>query len=35
MVGRIDEAFLFQIEDILLAAGDQDAEALTDAVTRI
>jgi ubiquinone biosynthesis protein len=35
MVGRIDEPFLFQIEDILLAAGDRDAEALTDAVTRV
>lgn len=35
MIGRIDEAFLFQIEDILLAAGDRDAEGLTDAVTRV
>lgn len=35
MVGRIDEEFRKQIEDILLAAGDRDAQRLTDAVTRV
>jgi ubiquinone biosynthesis protein len=35
MVGRIDETLRRQIEDILLAAGDQDAEELTDAVMRV
>lgn len=35
MVGRIDQTLLRQIEDILLAAGDQDAERLTEAVTRV
>lgn len=35
MVGRIDDAFRNQIEDILLAAGDRDAEGLTDSVTRV
>ena len=35
MVGRIDDNFRRQIEDILLAAGDRDADRLTDAVTRV
>jgi ubiquinone biosynthesis protein len=35
MVGRIDEQCRTQIEDILMAAGDQDAERLTDNVLRI
>jgi ubiquinone biosynthesis protein len=35
MVGRIDEGFRTQIEDILLAAGERDAERLTEAVTRV
>jgi ubiquinone biosynthesis protein len=35
MVGRIDEQCRAQIEDILIAAGDQDAERLTDNVLRI
>ncbi|HWB52779.1 MAG TPA: AarF/ABC1/UbiB kinase family protein, partial [Tepidisphaeraceae bacterium] len=35
MVGRIDETFRRDIEDILLAAGDRDAERLTNAVTRV
>ena len=35
MVGRIDETFRTQIEDILLAAADRDAQRLTDAVTRV
>jgi ubiquinone biosynthesis protein len=35
MVGRIDSVLLTQIEDILLAAGDQDAERLTEAMTRV
>jgi ubiquinone biosynthesis protein len=35
MVGRIDVSFRKDIEDILLAAGDRDAQRLTDAVTRV
>jgi ubiquinone biosynthesis protein len=35
MVGRIDEQCRTQIEDILIAAGEQDAERLTDNVLRI
>ena len=35
MVGRIDDKFRRQIEDILMAAGDRDADRLTDAVTRV
>ena len=35
MVGRVDEQCRTQIEDILMAAGDQDAERLTDNVLRI
>jgi len=35
MVGRIDEAFRREVEDILLAAGDHDAQRLTDAVVRV
>jgi ubiquinone biosynthesis protein len=35
MVGRIDEPTRNQIEDILVAAGDQDADRLTDNVLRI
>jgi ubiquinone biosynthesis protein len=35
MVGRIDETFRKQIEDILLAAGDRDSRRLVDAVTRV
>jgi ubiquinone biosynthesis protein len=35
MIGRIDGEFRTQIEDILMAAGDQDAERLTDNVLRI
>jgi ubiquinone biosynthesis protein len=35
MVGRIDEIFRKQIEDVLLAAGDRDAQRLVDAVTRV
>ena len=35
MVGRINEQCRTQIEDILMAAGDQDAERLTDNVLRI
>ncbi len=35
MVGRVDEVFKRHIEDILLAAGDRDAERLTEAVIRI
>jgi ubiquinone biosynthesis protein len=35
MVGRIDERFRHQIEEILLAAGDRDAQRLVDAVTDI
>jgi ubiquinone biosynthesis protein len=35
MVGRIDEQYRAQIEDILMAAGDQDTERLTDSVLRI
>lgn len=35
MVGRIDESFRRQIEDILLAVADRDAQTLADAVTRV
>jgi ubiquinone biosynthesis protein len=35
MVGRIDESFRKRIEDVLLAAGDQDSQRLVDAVTRV
>ena len=35
MVGRADEQSRTQIEDILVAAGDEDAERLTDNVLRI
>jgi len=35
MVGRVDEQCRTQIEDILMAAGEQDAERLTDNVLRI
>jgi ubiquinone biosynthesis protein len=35
MVGRIDDSFRRQVEDVLLAAGDRDAERLTEAITRI
>jgi ubiquinone biosynthesis protein len=35
MVGRVDEQSRRQIEDILVAAGDEDAERLTDNVLRI
>jgi ubiquinone biosynthesis protein len=35
MVGRVDEKFRRQIEDILMAAGDRNAARLTDAVTRV
>ena len=35
MVGRIDEQCRTQIEEILVAAGDQDAERLTDNVLHI
>ncbi len=35
MVGRLDERIRKQIEDMLMAAGDRDAERLTDAVTRV
>jgi ubiquinone biosynthesis protein len=35
MVGRIDEQVRTQIEDILIAAGDQNAERLTDNVLRL
>jgi ubiquinone biosynthesis protein len=35
MVGRIDETFRKQIEDVLLAAGDRDSRRLVDAVTRV
>ncbi|HSU65724.1 MAG TPA: AarF/ABC1/UbiB kinase family protein, partial [Tepidisphaeraceae bacterium] len=35
MVGRIDEKFRRQIEDMLMAAGDLDAVRLTDAVVRV
>lgn len=35
LVGRIDEQSRMHIEDILVAAGDQDAERLTDGVLRI
>lgn len=35
MVGRVDQQCRAQIEDILLAAGEQDAERLTDSVLRI
>jgi ubiquinone biosynthesis protein len=35
MVGRIDDTFRTQIEDILLAAGERDAERLCDAVTKV
>jgi ubiquinone biosynthesis protein len=35
MVGRLDDKVRKQIEDMLMAAGDRDAERLTDAVTRV
>ncbi len=35
MVGRIDGKLRKQIEDVLIAAGDRDADRLADAVTRI
>jgi ubiquinone biosynthesis protein len=35
MVGRLDEKVRKQIEDMLMAAGDRDADRLTDAVTRV
>ncbi|MFI5379866.1 MAG: ABC1 kinase family protein [Tepidisphaerales bacterium] len=35
MVGRIDEVLRKQIIDILMAAGDRDAQRLTDAVLRV
>jgi ubiquinone biosynthesis protein len=35
MVGRIDDKFRRQIEDILMAAGDRDADRLADAVMRV
>lgn len=35
MVGHIDEMFRTQIEDILMSAGDRDAEHLTDNVLRL
>jgi ubiquinone biosynthesis protein len=35
MVGRLDERVRKQIQDMLMAAGDRDAERLTDAVTRV
>jgi ubiquinone biosynthesis protein len=35
MVGRIDEEFRKNLEDMLLAIGEQDAQRLTDAITRM
>jgi ubiquinone biosynthesis protein len=35
MVGRMDESARKQVVDILLAAGDRDAQRLTDAVLRV
>lgn len=35
MVGRVDEPLRKQIVDVLMAAGDRDAERLTDAVLRL
>ena len=35
MVGRIDDALRKQIVDILMSAGDRDAQRLTDAVLRL
>lgn len=35
MVGRLDETLRTQVEEMILAAGDQDAERLTEVIVRV